>query len=218
MNRRKTAKHGGSKKRHTRSRTRTQGSETATVEMLHTSFKKMDDTIRGMISKGMSDTAIRCKLRNEWKTLFQQNISDTAIQGLLIHYRSLSKEKEKEKGKGKGQKGGMAPLDYTLGQGTTAHTYGNFPTDTTTNQRFIHDLDATRNYDSSIGKACQKGGTIMDALAQGHIPTTVPSLGETVTAFTPVSSVANLHSFNSKPYNPSNFVSVSHASSVYSPM
>jgi hypothetical protein len=183
-------------------------------EMLHTSFKKIDDTIRGMISKGMSDTAIRCKLRNEWKTLFQQNLSDTAVQGLLIHYRSLSKGK----GQGKGQKGGMAPLDYTLGQGTTAHTYGNFPTDITTNQRFIHDLDATRNYDSSIGKACQKGGTVMDALVQGHIPTSVPSLGDTVTAFTPVSSIANLHAFNSKPYNPSNFVSVSHASSVYSPM
>jgi len=216
MNKRKTAKHGGSKKRQTRSRTRTrtQGSDTATVEMLHTSFKKIDDTIRSMISKGMSDTAIRCKLRNEWKTLFQQNLSDTAVQGLLIHYRSLSKGK----GKGKGQQGGMAPLDYTLGQGTTAHTYGQFPTDTTTNQRFIHDLDATRNYDSSIGKACQKGGTVMDALVQGHIPTSVPSLGDTVTAFTPVSSIANLHAFNSKPYNPSNFVSVSHASSVYSPM
>ena len=213
LNRRKTAKHGSSKRR----RTRKQISNTTTIEMLHTSFTKIDDVVHSMIQKGSSDSAIACRIRSEWKTLFHQTISDTAIEGLLIHYRSIYKGKGDGKGKGKGQKGGMAPLDYVGGQGTTAHTYGNFPVDITTNQKFIHDLDATRNYDSSIGKSCsQTGAGFWDAIGQGHIPASVPTMREVVSAYTPVASSVHLTAFTPNTYNPSDIIQVPHASSIYS--
>jgi hypothetical protein len=183
--------------------------------MLHASFARIDDIVRFMIQVNASDSAITCRIRSEWKTMFHQNISDTAIEGLLIHYRSIYKWK----GKGKVQRGGMAPIDSTMGQGTIAHTYGQFPVDITTNQKFIHDLGATRSYDSSVGKSCtQAGGDFWDSVAQGHIPSSVPTLREIVSAYTPVSSSAHLTAITPNIYNPSDIIQVPHASSVYSPM
>ena len=211
MSQRKTAKHSSSKRKRTRKNT----SNSTTIEMLHASFIKIDDVVRDMIKKGSSDSAIACRIRHEWKTMFQQKISDSAIQGLLIHYRSMhrtKKEKEKE------QRGGMAPLDYTLAQGTVS-PYGNFPVDITTNKQFIHDLDATRSYDSSIGKGCaQGGGGVGSAVNMGHIPTSVPRLQEILAPYTPVSSSAHLQPFTANTYNPSDIVSISNASSIYRPI
>jgi len=217
VQRRKTSKHSSSKRM--RRRTRKQISNTPTIEMLHSSFTKVDNVVHGMIQKGSSDAAIACRIRSEWKTLFHQNISDTAIEGLLIHYRSIYKDKTKGKSTRKAQKGGMAPLDYVGGQGIPAQTYGNFPVDITTNQKFIHDLDATRNYDSSIGKSCsQTGAGFWDAIGQGHVPTSVPTMREVVTSYTPVASSVQLSAFTPNAYNPSDIVQVPHASSVYTPL
>lgn len=214
MNRRKTSKHSSSKRKRTRKNT----SNSTTIEMLHASFIKIDDVVRDMIKKDSSDSAIACRIRHEWKTMFQQKISDSAIQGLLLHYRSMYGAK-------KAQRGGMAPLEYTLAQGTTA-PYGNFPVDITTNKQFIHDLDATRTYDSSIGKGCSQGGGgfgfggfgFGSAVNMGHIPNSVPRLQEILSPYTPVSSSAHLQSFTANAYNPSDIVSIPNASTIYRPI
>jgi len=210
MSQRKTAKHSSSKRRKTRKNT----SNSATIEMLHASFIKIDNVVRDMIKKNSTDSALACRIRHEWKTMFQQKISDSAIQGLIIHYRSIYKATKK------GQHGGMAPLEHTLAQGIVT-PYGNFPVDITTNKQFIHDLDATRTYDSSIGKGCSQGGGgfgFGSAVNMGHIPNSVPRLQEILSPYTPVSSSAQLHTFTANTYNPSDIVSIPNASTIYRPI
>jgi hypothetical protein len=59
-----------------------------------------------------------------WENLFHHGLSAAALKGLTMHYRALYRSRRTRKNK---QRGGMAPLDWTLGQGTTAPVYGSFP-------------------------------------------------------------------------------------------
>jgi hypothetical protein len=76
-------------------------------------------------------------------------------------------------------------MDWTMGQGTTATTFGRFPDDFSTSAQAIRSLDLTRFYENSISRSCdatggrdtlatQKGGGIFDALVAGHAPASVP--------------------------------------------
>jgi hypothetical protein len=188
-------------------------SNTTTIEMLHASFAKLDTILHDMIQDGASDSALLCRLNDEWKKRFHQTLSKTAAKGLLVHYRSIYSGKRMTRKHTRTQKGGMATLDYVGGQGTPQHTYGQFPVDTTTNSKFLHDLDATRSYDSSVGKSCTQGG----GGSLIHLPAGVPSLMETVSAYTPVQTSIPMHAYNAKPYNPSDIIDVPHASSIFRP-
>ena len=153
-------------------------SHTSTVESLHTSFQKIAADVRALILKGGSDSDIEALINKSWSDEFHVDISAPAVKGLIKHYRKVTPTKHTRKNK-KGrseQKGGMAPLAWTLGQGITAQTYGRFPTELGTSTMASYGLGNTRSYDSSVGRSCdQAGGGFFDGVAAGAAPHSVPS-------------------------------------------
>ena len=130
-----------------------------TVDSLHASFNNIDGKIRHMIEKGCTDKALEECIRRLWSQQFHQSLSRAALTGMITHYRALYKGSRKTK-KSKNQKGGMASLDYTMGQGS-AESYGRFPVFEGGSRQFVNDLGMNRTFESSIGAACdrtQKGG------------------------------------------------------------
>lgn len=153
------------------------------VETIYAGFNLMEDRIRRAIESGGTDSDISALIAKEWSSMFHHSLSDAAVKGLLMHYRKALPQTRaktrKHRNKNKmNQHGGMAPIDYSMGQGTTAVTYGRFPDDFSTSSSAIKALDLNRFYDSSIGKSCdtisQKGGGIFDSLLAGHAPMSVP--------------------------------------------
>ena len=131
-----------------------------TVDSLHASFNNIDGKIRHMIEKGCTDKALEECIRRLWSQQFHQSLSKPALAGMIVHYRALYKGSRKTK-KNKNQKGGVAPLEYTIGQGLT-ESYGRFPVFEGGSRQFVNDLGViNRTFESSIGAACdrtQKGG------------------------------------------------------------
>lgn len=179
---RKAKAHGSRSRRHTRRRT---DGRMMSVEGLHSAFQGIDAKMAKMIRAGRTDSELAVCLLKEWSTTFHSDLSAPAVKGMVSHYRAV----HRASGTGsrrtrKAQRGGMAPLDYMLGQGTTALTYGQFPTAIYTDPTVIQSLDMNRFYESPIGRSCnatggfdaptQTGGGMLDALGMGHMPASVP--------------------------------------------
>jgi hypothetical protein len=155
------------------------------VEALHASFEKMDGRLRRAVESGITDTELGHAVDRAWSAAFQQELSVPAIRGLVAHYRTLyggSRAGRKTRRARRSQRGGMAPLDWTMGQGSTATTYGRFPDDFSTSAQAIRSLDLTRFYENSVSRSCdstglwpsQRGGGIFDSFMAGHAPASVP--------------------------------------------
>lgn len=163
-----------------------------TVEGLHNTFEKIDGRVRCMIERGKPDSALACCVRKAWREFFHRDLSNPAVEGMIRHYRSVYSPKGK-RGTRRAQRGGMAPMDYTMGQGITGAVYGRFPVEIGATPSVVSSLD--RFFESPIGRSCdstggypappqkggrratrraQKGGGIFDSLFQPHAPASVP--------------------------------------------
>ena len=155
------------------------------VEGLHASFEKIDTKMRALIEKGATNSELSACIRRSWNHHFQHPISETAVKGLLTHYRTIysGSKRVTRKNKSRGsQKGGMAPLDYQLGQGSAAVPYGIFPSEM--GRVAITALDNERFFESPVGRHCnttggdaapsQKGGALLDSIMNGHAMGSVP--------------------------------------------
>jgi len=177
MARRRTHKKGG----------RRQPSNSLSVEALHASFEKLDRKVIAAIRGGASDSALADVIDRAWSGLFQHSLSGAAARGLVHHYRTVhgsgSGSKRHTRRRGRKQKGGMAPVDWTLGQGTTEATTGRFPVPMYA-PRVVSALDTGRFFESQVSRACdstggapapgQSGGAFFDPIKIGHAPDSVP--------------------------------------------
>jgi hypothetical protein len=178
-------------RRHTKGRrhTRKAGRHGAlSVEALHASFEKMDARLRGAVESGVTDSELGRAVERAWSSSFQKELSAPAVQGLVAHYRGLyggSRKGRRTRRAQRGQHGGMAPLSWTMGQGTTGTVWGRFPDDFSTSAQAVRSLDMTRFNENSVSRSCdstggrdtlasQKGGGIIDNLWNLHAPMSVP--------------------------------------------
>lgn len=180
-----------------------------TVDSLHASFQRVDAKVKHMIEKGCTNHALEECIRRLWSQQFHQDLSKAATAGMIMHYRALYKNKKTRKNS---QKGGMAPLEYSSGQGADV-VYGRFPVFEGSSPKFVQSLggvEGQRTVESSIGTSCtkqqggrqsrgrQRGGGIFDdigsaftgggvgrSMAMGHPIVSVPANGlqNTVNAF-----------------------------------
>jgi hypothetical protein len=207
-----------------------------TVEGLHASFGRIDDKVRAMIAKGATDSALMECIRKEWTRQFHMDISAPAVKGMVMHYRVVHPGSKRKTRK---QKGGMAPLDWTMGQGTTEHVYGRFPVEMGTSPQVIRSLDLGRFYESRTGRICdstgghaapgQMGGGIFDAMLMGKAPASVPhNMVETAVSTvqgapianplaSPVSAYIQGSTFAPTPYDAGSISHISSLAPVYKP-
>ena len=135
------------------------------------------------------------------------------------------------------QRWGMAPLDWTLGQGSTAAVYGRFPVEMGVAPKAVAALDLGRFYESQVGRACdrtggapapgQAGGGLLDAFGIGHLPTGVPPTVSRLAVFAgerdplpsadPVRAAVPLQNPMPQPFDTSAASSLSAAGQIYSP-
>ena len=156
-----------------------------TVESLQASFELIDKKIRGSIERGKTDSSVLEQLKRTWNEHFHMTLSPAALRGLMMHYRATSKRTTRK------QRGGMAPLDHTMGQGITGAVYGRFPVEIGQSAHAMRGLDLTRFYENPISRSCnatggfdaprqmgggrkQTGGGVFDAIGMGHMPASVP--------------------------------------------
>ena len=224
-------------------RRKTRKAVTATVEGLHASFGALDTKVRAMIMKGCTDRQLTSCIRKEWSGLFHTDLSTPAVRGLMMHYRAVHKGNRKTR-KQK-QKGGMAPMDWNMAQGTTNPVYGRFPMEIGTTPQAIRGLDLGRFFESTGGRTCnatgghpaptstgnpgsgQGGGSFAAAVAQGHFPATVPRntlevLGSTLQGAPirdppadPVSATTHLSTYTPQPYDARALMQIDTMAPVY---
>jgi hypothetical protein len=176
-------------KKYGRRHTRKAGRRGAlSVEALHASFQKMDSRLRGAVESGITDTQLGHAVERAWSSAFQKELSAPAVQGLVAHYRGLyggSRKGRRTRRHRRGQHGGMAPLDWTMGQGSTNTTFGRFPDDFSTSAQAVKSLDMNRFFESSVNRGCdstggrdtlasQRGGGLFTTLMAGFPPSSVP--------------------------------------------
>lgn len=151
------------------------------VQGLHASFERIDKKVRAQINKGATDSALATCIRHAWDEQFHVPLSAPALKGMISHYRRLFGNKVRKTRKA--QRGGMAPMNWDMGQGVTAAVYGRFPVEMGTYDGAVKSLD--RFYESPIARSCdstggkpapgiQNGGGLFDAFAMGHPPASVP--------------------------------------------
>jgi len=210
-----------------------------TVEGLHSSFAKIDDKVKALIAKGKTDSDLVCCIRKVWSEQFHMDLSLPAVKGMITHYRAVHGSKTRKTRKSS-QKGGMAPLDWTMGQGTTDHVYGRFPVEIGTTPQAISALDLGRFVESRGGRSCdatgghaapgqQLGGGMLDTLFMGHAPASVPrNFVETgISAVqgrpimnpdaSPVAAKLPLATYAPRAYDAGAISSISSLASVYKP-
>jgi hypothetical protein len=222
---RRAVKHE-SKKRGTR---RSRGAY-ETIEGLQASFEKIDAKARALIDQGRTDTELAAALVEAWSAHFGSDLSHTAATGLIKHYRSIHKSRKTRKSRR--QTGGMAPMGWTMGQGTTDFTYGRFPVEIGTSPSVVESLD--RYYRSPISPSCdlatrQGGGGLWDtAVTFGHTPNSVPSNilqttvnvvqgGQPGPSASPVSATVPAH-YELKPFNPGELTKITELPGLYKPL
>jgi len=196
----------------------------------------IDAKVKALIAKGATDSALACCIQKAWTEQFHTDISMPAVKGMIMHYRAVHPVHGRKTRK---QKGGMAPLDYVMGQGTTDFVYGRFPLEIDTSRQVISALDNQRFFESNGSRACnttgghaapgqgQAGGGLFDSLGMGHAPHSIPrNFIETgVSAVqgapimnpepSPVSASAHLASFTPRAYDAASISSVSNLKAVY---
>ena len=210
----------------------------ATVEGLHSSFSRIDDKVRALIAKGKTDSDLVDCIRKAWSEQFHMDLSLPAVKGMIMHYRAVHGSKARKTRKS--QRGGMAPYDYSMGQGITDQVYGRFPIEMGTTPQVVKGLDLGRFYENRGGRSCdatgghaapagQLGGGVLDAVFMGHVPGSVPrNIVETgVSAVqgraimnpsaSPVSASVPLASYAPKAYDTGSISSISSLASVYKP-
>ena len=194
-------------KRSDRRATRKAGSSQS-VEGLRASFEKIDEQVRCAIEKGCTDSSLGETIRKSWAKYFHSDLSVPAMKGMVSHYRTIYKSKSvrktrKQRGGSRPsavQGGGMAPLSWTLGQGTTTPVYGRFPVEMGASATAVRALDLGRFYESPISRACdstggcaapgQAGGSMFASAGMFHMPASVPrnaiETGVSVSAGAPI--------------------------------
>jgi hypothetical protein len=96
-------------------------------------------------------------LQRKWRTLFGQDLSAASAESFLQHYRKLKKMTGGTRRR-RTQRGGMAPLDYTLTPPSYTASpgmigvYGNFPTEYGANPGAIDSMD--RYFGSALQQGC----------------------------------------------------------------
>jgi len=131
-------------------------SKSATVEGLHASFGRIDGKVKNLIAKGATDSELARCIQKAWSEQFHMELSMPAVKGLILHYRAVHLAGAKRKTRK--QRGGMAPIDWTMGQGTTDFTYGRFPVEIGTTPQVLKALDLGRFYESTGGRSCDATG------------------------------------------------------------
>lgn len=169
------------------------GKSLFSVESLQSSFERLNTRAKEMIEQGKTDSDIAVGLHRMWTNMFHTDLSTAELHGMISHYRGMSSPSTRRRRTRKAgrrvhkQKGGMAPLDYTMGQGTTEQVYGRFPIEISAPQP-LATLDMTRFFESPVGRDCnatggfpaptqtqtQAGGGFFDALITPHAPASVP--------------------------------------------
>jgi hypothetical protein len=160
-----------------------------TVEALQGSFSIIDAKVARAIQGRATDAELIATIQNAWHSQFHRPLSLAATRGLVEHYRVVHTESGKTKRRTRkagrrGQRGGMAPIDWTLGQGSTVPVYGSFPVEMGMSAQAVRALDLNRFFESPISRTCdstggaeplkQNGGGLFDALRMGHVPPSVP--------------------------------------------
>lgn len=182
----RSSNRGRGSKRNTR---RSRDNKHMTVEGLHASFEKIDDKARAGINRGMTDSDLSACIERAWTEQFHMGLSHAAVRGLVTHYRAIHHSSGAKRKTRKAQKGGMAPLGYTMGQGLPDATFGRFPVP----EASAANYDLNRFYESPVSRACDStggapapgitnpvpkpflyGGGFLDALGMGHPPQSVP--------------------------------------------
>ena len=228
----------GGRKTHKRSRRSGGG---MSVEALHGAFEKLDRRVVGAIRGGVSDSELAGLIERTWSGLFQHSLSAPATRGLVEHYRAVhgagSHAGKRRTRRMRRQRGGMAPLDWTLGQGSTAAVYGRFPVEMGVAPKAVAALDLGRFYESQVSRACdstggapapgQTGGGITDVVGLGHMPTSVPPLmsrlevvygtRDPLPSADPVRAAVPLQNPTPQPFDTSAVSSLSAAGQIYSP-
>jgi len=211
----------------------------ASVEGLHTSFNMIDSKVKALIAKGATDSDLAYCIKKAWNAQFHMDISEPAVKGMIMHYRAVHRAGSPGSGRKtrRKQKGGMAPIDYTMGQGTTDFVYGRFPVEIATTPQVIKALDNQRFFESNGSRACnttgghaaqgQNGGGLFDSIGMGFSPASVPrNFVETGVSTiqgapianpdpSPVSARVALTPFDPYPYAADRISSISQLKSVY---
>lgn len=129
-----------------------------TVESLHASFERIDKKVHAMIGKGSTDSELGSCLHKAWSEQFHMPVSGSAVKALIMHYRAVHPGSKRLTRKSKRQRGGMAPVDYMMGQGQTSQLYGRFPVEMGVTPNVVTDLDLARFYESSTARSCNTTG------------------------------------------------------------
>jgi hypothetical protein len=210
---------------------RARSSEYATVEGLRASFDKLESKVRAQIARGATDRQLGACVRKEWEALFHTTISEPAVRGMVMQYRAVHGSKRVTRK----QRGGMAPMDWTMGQGTTAAVYGRFPVEIGATPSVVKSLD--RFYENPIGRACdstggypapkQAGGSVWDGILLADAPRSIPVNGvqEVVATLagrpsiapsaSPVAATVPLAQANPTPYDPSAIADLKGLAPIY---
>jgi hypothetical protein len=165
-------------------------------------MKRIDARMETVLAK--NPQMARAQLEKAWREFFGVPLTPVAAKGLLMHYEKLyGRRATRKAAKGNRQRGGMAPINYMMGQGNTDYTYGRFPTPMSDPQ-VVRGLDLGRFYENRGSRACnttggfdppgQKGAGFFDSISAGYVPASVPrNLLETVSS-----------SFSSRPISDGN--------------
>ena len=147
-------------------------------------MKRLDAHMKAVLTKNPS--AARAQLEKKWLEFFGSPLTPAAAKGLIVHYEKLygrraTRKATRAASKGRHQRGGMAPINYMMGQGNADFTYGRFPTPMSDPQ-VIRALDLPRFSENRGGRSCdstggfdpQAGGGLFDSLGNGYLPASVP--------------------------------------------
>lgn len=84
-------------------------------------------------ARGEDDTE---KIQKKWHTLFGTNLDKSTATSFAKYYRKMKNRTTSKK-----QRGGMAPLTYTMTPGANVSVYGRFPVEVGTDPASIRNLD-----------------------------------------------------------------------------
>ena len=181
---------------------KTRKSRGLTVEALHASFERIDQKVHGMIVKGATDSDLSCCIHKAWMEQFHMPVSNTAVKALIMHYRAVHGSRSNKRLSRRKQKGGMAPVDYMMGPGLTAQTFGRFPVEMGVTPSVLNGLDLGRFYESGTARSCDVTGGHPAINQRGGAGTDTGSLWDALT--TPsntLSTILNGHPPPSVPVN-----------------